>query len=174
MAEAFFNDARFYPNASYIAKLFLGALQRDPDFATWSSMFTQMQGGATRAQMLASIMSRPEYQTVYGKLTDLDFVTALYRNILARAPEPAGLNYWLTVLTLGAPRSTVLDLFITSPEYDAGATNRVKANLMYFAFLRRTGEPAGLNYWTVVLNFGVQPVLAIQGFITSPEYLARF
>ena len=174
VAEEFFNDARFYPSASYLAKLFLGPLQRDPDFATWSSMFAQMQGGVTRAQVLASIMSRPDYQSVYGKLTDLDFVTALYQNILGRAPEAAGLNFWLTVLKFGVPRSTVLDLFVTSPEYDPRAASRVKANLMYFAFLRRTGEPAGLNYWTTVLNFGVQPVLAIQGFISSPEYLARF
>ena len=174
VAEAFFNDARFYPNASYIAKMFLGPLQRDPDFATWSSMFAQMQSGSTRAQMLASIMSRQEYQAVYGSLTNLDFVNALYQNILGRAPDTAGLNYWLLVLKFGVPRSAVIDGFLTSPEYEARSMNRVKANLMYFAFLRRTGEAPGLNYWTVVLNFGVQPVLAIQGFITSPEYLSRF
>ncbi len=59
VAEAFFNDARFDPNASYIAKLFLGLLGRNPDFATWSAMFAQMQTGATRSQMLASIMGTP-------------------------------------------------------------------------------------------------------------------
>jgi hypothetical protein len=174
VATSFFNDPRFHTNGMYLAKLYLGLLQQDPDFAGWSSLFVQMQGGATQAAVLAGFMNSANYQATYGNLTDVDFVTRLYQNILDRAPDPGGLSYWTTELLFGVPRAAVVSGFILSPEFDARIRDRATADLLYLVFLRRTGEPGGVNYWTICLDFGVSLTTVVGDFITSPEYLARF
>jgi hypothetical protein len=47
--------------------------------------------------------------------------------------------------------------------------------MLYIGFLRRTGDPAGLDGWTNWLANGTYTLdQEVNGFITSPEYLARF
>jgi hypothetical protein len=53
----------------------------------------------------------------YGTLTDTGFVTAMYENVLGRAPDQAGLNFWLGQLEGGGQtRAVVLVRFAESPE----------------------------------------------------------
>ncbi len=174
VATALLTGPELRDTSFYIAKLYMGLLQRDPDFAGFSNILNLMRTGSTQATVLAGFMSTPEFQTAYGTLDASAFVTALYRNLLGRAPDPAGFSYWTFLVNFGAPRAGVVQGFIQSPEYEARVRNRANVNLAYLHFLRRTGEPAGLNYWTVSLNFGVPLVNAVGGFIGSPEYLARF
>ena len=174
VAESFFIAPQLQTNGMYITKLYLALKRRDPDFAGWFSLFGQMQNGATPATVLNTFLAAPEYTSVYGGLTDLDFVTALYQNILSRAPDPAGLNFWLITLKFGVPRAVVVNGFVTSPEYDNDVRIRATVDMLYSTVLRRAPDPAGLNFWNIVLEFGVPLRSVINGFITSPEYLGRF
>jgi hypothetical protein len=185
VADAFFVDPRFQTNALFIAQCYLGVLQRDPDFAGWEGILNLMTGGASQATTLAGFLNTPDSQAIWGSMscvngaagcsTDAAYVTLLYQNLLGRAPDPAGAAYWNFLLDLGfLSRSNAMMGFMQSPEFAAHVRNRANANLLYLGFLRRTGEPTGLNYWTVVMNFGVPLVNVVQGFITSPEYFARF
>ena len=62
-----------------------------------------------------------EFQTKYGALTDTQFVTQLYANVLDRAPDTAGLNGWVNALAQGHTREWVLVGFVESPEAYANA-----------------------------------------------------
>jgi Domain of unknown function (DUF4214) len=175
VALTVYTSPEFHANANYLTKCYLALLGRDPDMATWTPIFKLMQGGAQQLTTLSGFLGTPEYQAAYpATLPNPAFVVKLYQNLLGRAPEPGGLAYWTFVLNLGIPRAYVLNGFLTSPEYDARMAHRVDANLMYMSFLRRAGEPAGLNFWTVTMDFGVPLKAVMGGFVGSPEYFARF
>jgi hypothetical protein len=184
IAQTFFLDPRFQTSGLAVAKAYLGALQLDPDFATWQTLTNLMNGGTSESSILGVLLATPQAQAIWGPaacaagtagcLTNAAFVNLLYQTLLGRAPDPAGLAYWNFLLNLGLSRTDTMLGFIQSPEYDSLMHTRAEVNLLYMAFLRRTGDAAGLNFWTVSLRFGVPLVSVIQGFISSPEYLARF
>lgn len=175
LALTVFTSAEFQTNANFLTKCYLALLQRDPDITSWAQIFKLMQSGTQQLTALTGFLGTPEYLAAYpSNLTNSNFVTLLYQNLLGRAPDSAGLAYWNFILNIGLPRSLVLNGFISSPEYDARMSHRVTANLLYMTLLQRSGEPNGLNFWTVELNFGVPLRTVIGSFINSPEYLARF
>jgi hypothetical protein len=175
LALQVFQSAEFQTNANYLTKCYLALFQRDPDIATWQQIFRLMQNGAQQVTTLNGFVTSPEYLAIFpDSLSSPAFATALYQKLLGRAPDPAGLAYWNFMLNFGVPRSLVLNGFITSPEYDTRVAHRVAANLLYMTLLQRAGEPAGINFWTVSLDFGVTMNSVVGSFINSPEYLARF
>ena len=50
----------------------------------------------------------------------------------------------------------------------------ILGNLLYLALLRRSGDPAGLTFWTTVLAQPAALAGAIDSFLNSAEYIARF
>jgi hypothetical protein len=50
-------------------------------------------------------------------LSDADFVNTLYTAFFDRPADTGGFNNWLSALTRGAARATVLDGFIYSQEF---------------------------------------------------------
>lgn len=170
-----FTSAEFHDNAAYLTKCYFALLGRDPDFTSWLQIFKLMQAGTQQITAATGFLQTPEYLAAYpASMTSTAFVTALYQNLLARAPDAAGLSYWTFLLNIGLPRVYVLNGFITSPEYSFRVAHRVDANLLYMTFLQRTGELTGVNFWTVDMNFGVPLSAVVGAFINSPEYLARF
>jgi uncharacterized protein DUF4214 len=175
LAVGVLQSPEFENNASYLTKCYLALLGRDPDYTSWMQIFKLMQSGAQQVTTLNGFLAAPEYLAQYpGTMTNPVFVTSLYQNLLGRAPDAPGLAYWNFLLNFGIPRSLVLNGFLTSPEYSARVSHRVTANLLYLTLLQRTGEAAGVNFWKVVLDFGVPMNSVVGSFINSPEYLARF
>jgi hypothetical protein len=175
LAYTVFTSAEFHDNANYLAKCYLAMLGRDPDITTWPQILKLLQTGTQQVTALSGFLSAPEYLAAYpDTLSTTQYVTRLYNNLLGRAPEAAGLAYWTFLINIGIPKVYILNGFIVSPEYDARMAHRVNANLAYISFLRRTGEPAGINYWTVVQDFGVPLSSMLGSFVSSPEYLGRF
>ncbi|OFA00527.1 DUF4214 domain-containing protein [Duganella sp. HH101] len=66
------------------------------------------------------IIGSEEFVRRYGaNLSDADFVTQLYNNVLRRAPDAAGHAYWLHDVQIGVARANVLANFSVSPENQA-------------------------------------------------------
>ena len=128
-------------------------------------------GTATIAGRTFTI-TQPAAPPVATRMTDTDFVTRLYRYILARQPEPAGLTHWLANLSAGEARGAVADEFIRSPEY-ANYGLFIESN--YLGVLGREPELSGYQFWFAQMRTqGMQQLDVINGFLASPEYLARF
>jgi hypothetical protein len=47
------------------------------------------------------VIKSPEFNSKYGSLSNSNFVTQLYNNVLGRSPEPTGLNGWLKLMSGG-------------------------------------------------------------------------
>jgi hypothetical protein len=65
-----------------------------------------------------TFLSSPEFALRYGSApTDQDFVTAMYKNVLQRAPDAPGLANWMTALTTNTlDRAGALASFADSSE----------------------------------------------------------
>ncbi len=111
-----------------VAELYVAALGRLPDLAGLEFWENLLAGGMSMQTIAAGFIGSGEFQSRYaaaavpsdhGGAADKAFVTALYQNVLHRAPETAGLNFWLHDLANGDSRANVLVSFALSPEDEA-------------------------------------------------------
>jgi hypothetical protein len=74
-------------------------------------------------------------------------VTALYQNVLGRAPDPAGLANWTGRLASGTSRGGVLIGFSQSTEGIKLFAPTLRTFLSYYAFLNTAPAQSELTYW---------------------------
>jgi hypothetical protein len=113
------NDAEAY-------RLFQAALNRAPDQGGQSFWSTTLANGATPSQVAQSFINSAEFQQKFGALSAGDFVSALYQNVLHRAGDPGGQQFWTNALQQGASEASVLVGFSDGLEnrvQTAGATH---------------------------------------------------
>ena len=132
-------------NNANVARLYSAAFNRQPDIGGlnfWEDIYannvstsaktadpTAVLGlavtvplGAT-ASIAQSFIASAEFQSRYGALNDVAYITQLYANVLDRAPDAGGLSYWQGVLSSGGSgaRAAVLVDFAESAENIAKA-----------------------------------------------------
>ena len=95
-------------------------------------------------------------------------VEGLYRNILGRDADPAGLAHWDAQLKAGESAAQVAGQFFQSPEY---TTDVVES--YYQTYLGRDGDPAGVASWVAKLQAGASEEEVAAAFLSSPEYSAK-
>jgi Ca2+-binding RTX toxin-like protein len=80
----------------------------------------------------------------------------LYRAAFDRAPDAQGLLYWTDEIGQGAGLDMLADAFIKSSEfqtrYGTGLSNHDLVAKFYENVLHRAADPAGLDFWTGVLD----------------------
>ena len=157
-----------------VISIYIAVLGRDPDFNGWIFWLSNLRGGVPPNAMVQQFINSPEFDSTYGSLNNTQFVQLVYQNVLGRPAEPGGLAFWVGRLDAGMPRGDVMYAFSSSLEFQARIRNRSLADLLYLGFLRRSPEPAGQAFWLNELNNGLQGANAIDPFINSVEYLARF
>ena len=112
------------------------------------------------------------------------FVTAVYQDVLGRAPEASGLDFWLAEMNNGAGRSTVINLIYNSPEGNStrsahsvptDPTAPAKISLVFALYedaLGRDPEPVGIDFWLSQLDHGLNPVQLSADIYGSSEAVA--
>lgn len=113
-------------------------------------------------------------------------VALLYQAALNRAPEAAGLAYWVKTVT-GVPGATTLNIasgadngiisiasgFTGSEEfvnkYGPSLTPTQFTTQLYSNVLDRIPDTGGLNYWVSQINAGVSREQVLAGFAESTE-----
>ena len=100
------------------------------------------------------------------------FVTRLYKVCLGRAPDAAGLEYWVNQLkTQSATGSTAAHGFVFSEEFTGknySDTDFIKQ--LYRAFMGREADAEGLAGWVNALANGMTREDAFNGFAISAEF----
>jgi hypothetical protein len=94
-------------------------------------------------------------------------VSTLYRTVLLREPDQAGLNYWSnTTYTM----KYIKKQFILSDEYTKSklvGDRTMVVKTLYHDILQRPADLAGLDYW---VNSGQSFSAIRDAFFASPEY----
>ncbi|MDO9711744.1 DUF4214 domain-containing protein [Paracraurococcus lichenis] len=116
-------------NAGQAYRLYLAAFNRTPDIAGLQFQTNELDTHLALWQVASNFLASPEFQSLYGTLdamTDTQFVTSLYSNVLHRAPEAAGLSFHLANLAAGLNRHDLLVQFSESPENQANVLPAIK------------------------------------------------
>jgi len=103
--------------ARSIAQVYQAAFDREPDtdgLNYWIDQWETVQ--LSLGDIADGFYNSDEFSSTYGSLSDSDYVTQLYANVLDRTPDEPGAAHWGNVLDAGLGRSYVLERFSESLE----------------------------------------------------------
>jgi hypothetical protein len=95
---------------------------------------TKMEQGMDQLDVAARFVDSPEFRSLYGtNPSNAEFLTRLYQNVLGRAPEATGYNWWLNELNTNPTKtkSKALADFSESPENQAGVAKLIGNGITY-------------------------------------------
>lgn len=115
-------------------RLYKAAFGRAPDTGGLGYWIDRMDHGTSLRDVADAFASSPEY-TGSGPKTDAAFVTSLYNNVLHRAPDQGGFDYWMYDITHNSSRADLLAYFSESPENVAQTASLVGQGIHYDQFL---------------------------------------
>ena len=107
--------------AQQLALLYEAGLDRDGNIDTPGLNFwiDAREGGQSLRGISQAFLDSREFTVAFGDidaLTDRALVEQLYRNVLDRAGEPGGVEFWTGRLADGVSRAVMLIAFARSPE----------------------------------------------------------
>tara|TARA_Y100001968_G_scaffold251659_1_gene236874 strand:- start:2510 stop:3235 length:726 start_codon:yes stop_codon:yes gene_type:complete len=90
-------------DAAKISRLYDAAFQSLPDADDLEYWIEKYRSGENNARTIASsFLGFTEFAKKFGNdISDENYVRNLYQNVLERAPDNSGMNYWLGQLTSG-------------------------------------------------------------------------
>jgi hypothetical protein len=116
-------------------RLYRAAFDRPADRAGLGYWIAQMDKGAGIGFVAGQFIDSPEFRSLYGAAqTDTHFLTTLYQHVLHRAPDAAGLDYWLDALADGGGRAGVLVEFSDSLENHAQVAGAIAGGIEYVPY----------------------------------------
>jgi hypothetical protein len=108
-------DARGVAGQAY--RLYQAALGRTPDYKGLGFWINAMDKGMALKDVAANFVASTEFQNRFaGNGSDEAFLATVYRNVLHREPDQAGLDYWAHALHDGADKADILMHFSESNE----------------------------------------------------------
>jgi hypothetical protein len=112
-------------------RLYQAAFNRAPDAGGLGYQMNALDQGLALTDVAANFIASPEFQRTYGSLSNTQFVTQLYANVLHREPDAAGLQFHVNHLNNGMPRAVVLVGFSESPENQSALDGIVSQGMHY-------------------------------------------
>jgi uncharacterized protein YkwD len=175
MVASLVNSAEAGMVVEPVNRLYLAYFRRNPDAAGLQYWVWRLRGGATLGQVSAAFAGSPEFVGTYGSLSDQAFVDLVYRNVLGRGADAAGLTYWVGQLTTRRlDRGGVMIGFSESAEYKSKTWAWNDVVQVYLGLLRRSPDSAALSYWGGQLMAGAPLTNLVSTVLASAEYEARF
>jgi hypothetical protein len=152
-----------------VRSLYESLLHRSADPAGLSSGMAILQHGGGLEGVTFTIVTSAEYVNDANANTPVVFVSAVYHDLLGRAPDPQGLNGFSGALSSGAISRTQTALIIQdSTEY---FTDEVKT--LYQEVLHRAPDAGGLASSVSLLASGVTVTDLEAILLGSPEFYAN-
>jgi hypothetical protein len=109
-------------NAGQAYRIYKAAFNRTPDNGGLKYWIGMMDGGTNLSSVASGFIASNEFKSLYGANPSNDqFVAKLYNNVLGRAPDTGGFNYWLGLLNnKQIDMTSILVNFSESTENQAG------------------------------------------------------
>ena len=168
-------------NAGQAYRLYQAAFDRVPDQGGLGYWIDQMDSGMGLSQVATGFINSAEFKALYGNNpSNAEFVTLLYDNVLHRAPDTGGYDFWMNELAHGVSREQVLTGFSESTENKVALMafdmdgNMGKDYRLYQAAFDRKPDVSGLDYWCHQMNSGMTLQQVASGFINSAEFKALY
>jgi len=176
-------------NADYVEVLYNIFMDRVSDEGGKAYWLDFLNNGVSREFVFKGFVESAEFTEIcasYGinrgnveltrytdKYTDLTrFINRLYTEVLGRAGEEAGLEYYAKEIAIGnvTPVQAAQN-FIFSPEFkNKKFGNEDYVKVLYKTFMGREYDAAGLDYHLDRMSNGISREEILLGFANSPEF----
>ena len=165
------NTPSFAGKRPQLIRLYVAYFTRMPDAGGLNYWLNKLNNGTKLDAVSAQFAASNEFKTKYGNTTNTAFVNLVYTNVLDRAPDSAGLAYWVNKLNNGLSRGTVMTSFSESNEGKRHFSPWVQSALLSLGMIDKL--PTG-SLLTQMLDAGGNdsPEAAARVIIDSPEYAA--
>ena len=110
-----------------VFRLYQATLDRAPDAAGFEAWSTRLAEGREYLSVVDGFVQSAEFQATYGALGSAGFVDLLYRNVLGREGDAAGLESWTGRLDAGMSRAEVVRGFAQSTEFAAATADTLES-----------------------------------------------
>ncbi len=173
LIESMVDSPEFSTVVAPMVRLYQAHLGRAPDYdglVFWSG---QLSAGRPLTSISEHFSRSAEFTSLYGSLTDVEYVELVYQNVLGRGADAGGRAFWVDRLSQGVGRGEMMAQFSESPEFVDGTDGLVKATMLYLGLLRRVPDAGGLEFWAGRIDGGMLYRTAMHGFLYSPEYQQR-
>ena len=173
VSAGFFRSPEFQDRGYFVFRFYPVALGRNPnynefmpDLAKVSGFLSDAQLEANKVAFIQEFMSRPEFQTKYGSLTD-----AAFRSTLV---QTAGIDPGIAFPNGTMTRAQFLRAFVESAVVSQKFYNQSFVVMQYFGYLRRDPDILYLQWIDTMNKNGGDYRAMINGFMNSSEYFLRF
>lgn len=123
-------------NAGEAYRLYQAAFDRAPDEQGLGFWIKQLDDGMSLESVASGFANSAEFTQRYGSTTDDSFVKNLYQNVLDRAPDQSGLDFWVHELQSGVMnRDQVLVSFSESNENQLAVVGQIQNGINYQEFI---------------------------------------
>ena len=170
LATDLISSAEFRSGSRFVAALYVGLLNRDPDYLAWIAHRESLVSGAvTHEQLAANLLNAEEFRTV-SQLSDPEFVSLLYRQVLRRMPSQSELDGMLAELQSGTSRAQLAVRSVESAEFQAAADAQLTTFSLYATVLQRRPSPfEGSGIASQIQSGASVPTLA-SALLNGPEF----
>lgn len=155
-----------------LTRIYYAYFLRIPDTDGLRYWLGQRRTGVTVARISSQFAASPEFQNTYGSLDNAAFVRLVYRNVLGRPADAAGLASWTGKLDRRIRnRGEVMAQFSESGEHQRRRNPEVATVSLYFGMYRQAPSAYALSYWGPMAN--VDRSVVARAFLVSSDYDAR-
>jgi dienelactone hydrolase len=120
-------------NAGQAYRIYQAAFNRAPDQGGLGFWIKSLDDGNSLSAVANGFINSPEFQTLFGTApTNADYVSRLYNNVLHRAIDQSGYDFWLATLQTQT-RQDVLVGFSESSENKLQLTGAVQNGIEYIS-----------------------------------------
>jgi len=149
-------DPAYEPDSAQgsIYRLYRAYFLREPDVEGFNYWLWTYASGSPITDISQNFTRSAEFQSDYGNVSDRDFITLVYRNVLDRAPDEAGYAYWVDQMqNRGMSRGVLMINFSDSAEFRSNTATGVPP-----------GHRAGANAANVLATLTVAVEVARGGY----------
>jgi hypothetical protein len=162
-------------NVDPTVRLYRAFLGRAPDASGLLFWIGRRRAGTwTLTRMADSFASSSEFKRKYGTLTNRQFVTRIYTDVLGRAADPSGVTYWTGKLDRKErTRGGVMVGFSESSEYQRKQAQNTDVSVAYVFLLGRVPTAPETTDWVARQVAGTPHVTLLEEVLASDAYAAR-
>lgn len=114
-------------------RLYQAAFSRAPDVPGLGFQINALDSGWSIVSVAQNFIDSPEFARTYGSLSDREFATQLYANVLHREPDSGGLAFHTHNLAGGMSRAQTLVGFSESPENQAAVIGSIQNGMEFIS-----------------------------------------
>jgi len=127
--SAFAAEVADSPGHARVWRLYQAFYLRQPDRGGIDYWTSVRSGGTELSDIAYQFAVGPEFQALYGQLTNGEFVDLVYTNVLCRTAEGEGRAYWVGLLDSGS--LTRWDMMVNFVELEEYLTRTATCNSLY-------------------------------------------